>query len=666
MAHVYPPPSANQRQRTPPGSQEHDLSAPVTYPESAAATTAPTDAAQIRITAAGPSVWASTNLGNAWSMAGGDAAAGHTLTSQTLSPTQLTAVQQAWEKHANVGISMMDFGLNVLEMDRLELFGLTLAMAAKLRVLELLEIEGSLFLDFVIAVDAKYHPNPYHSFSHAVDVTFMCFFTLTTLRAAELLTDLEQLTIFFAALCHDLCHPGRNNTFMISTRSELAVRYQNASVLENYSIEIGHDMLQELQLLAKWPEAAQSYFFEIFTDLILATDMSKHFSLVKELGELSQQLLKEDQLAQLVEEESLMDMDDSQNRDTMASADSRQLGVPIAGAGGRFQLTHSLQEALDQASGTPGTVAVGPPRLLTASPATVPSTLPPSLDYPAAPPRRLSISKSEASLHRSDDNDNSINARDARDIALPHSAVQSQQWMGGSAGSFAPSLPTPLVRIPTPPTSDPYLVDTCGIPSTGALILLTDTQRRSLSKILLHAADISNTVRPWEMCKRWSDLVEREHFAQGDAEAALGLDLSSANMDRVHCQQAKVSIDFSDIIIYPFFVLLADVLPAHRSLRPGTASRASFRPPPSRIQERQQQQLRASRATLAVQWTMRPSPCPVRPSLAADGVSASRQGPLSSLSATMLRRPRLRPRVPLSPCGQARQLYRRFPAATAT
>ena len=42
--------------------------------------------------------------------------------------------------------------------------------------------------------------------------------------------------MLIAAACHDHEHPGQGNAFLIDTRHELAVRYNDVSVLENHHI----------------------------------------------------------------------------------------------------------------------------------------------------------------------------------------------------------------------------------------------------------------------------------------------------------------------------------------------------------------------------------------------------------------------------------------------
>ncbi|KAL1916992.1 uncharacterized protein VTP21DRAFT_5190 [Calcarisporiella thermophila] len=93
--------------------------------------------------------------------------------------------------------------------------------------------------------------------------------------------------------------------------------------------------------------------------------------------------------------------------------------------------------------------------------------------------------------------------------------------------------------------------------------VLDDEQCQQLCNIILHAADISNTVRPWELCKRWSDLVVEEFFRQGDLEKAQGLPVSP-QMNRDISDQQQISLKFGDFIVKPYFEAIADLFPESR------------------------------------------------------------------------------------------------------
>ncbi|KAG0057175.1 hypothetical protein BGZ83_001118 [Gryganskiella cystojenkinii] len=89
---------------------------------------------------------------------------------------------------------------------------------------------------------------------------------------------------------------------------------------------------------------------------------------------------------------------------------------------------------------------------------------------------------------------------------------------------------------------------------------LTPELRQNLANCLLHAADISNAVKPWQLCKQWSDLVVEEFFRQGDIEKAQDLPISP-NMDRNTSQQPQISLGFGDFVVLPYYESFVEFLP---------------------------------------------------------------------------------------------------------
>lgn len=50
--------------------------------------------------------------------------------------------------------------------------------------------------------------------------------------------------------------------------------------------------------------------------------------------------------------------------------------------------------------------------------------------------------------------------------------------------------------------------------------------KSDIMKALVHAADIGNPARPFEICKDWAHKILSEFFAQGDRERTMGLDIT--------------------------------------------------------------------------------------------------------------------------------------------
>ncbi|OMJ24943.1 3',5'-cyclic-nucleotide phosphodiesterase regA [Smittium culicis] len=96
-------------------------------------------------------------------------------------------------------------------------------------------------------------------------------------------------------------------------------------------------------------------------------------------------------------------------------------------------------------------------------------------------------------------------------------------------------------------------------------VILNSLSRRNLVTVLLHAVDIFNPVLPWNMSKKWSTLMMEESLHQGDLEKNSGLQVSPS-MDREKYDQCSMSIEFSQIIIFPFFKSLSNLVPVQDSV----------------------------------------------------------------------------------------------------
>lgn len=75
----------------------------------------------------------------------------------------------------------------------------------------------------------------YHDFHHALDVTQTLFalFGFAEHSVRLQLTSLERIVLMFAAVGHDIAHPGVSNRFLVATKHPLALAYGYTSVLEN-------------------------------------------------------------------------------------------------------------------------------------------------------------------------------------------------------------------------------------------------------------------------------------------------------------------------------------------------------------------------------------------------------------------------------------------------
>ncbi|XP_031712090.1 cAMP-specific 3',5'-cyclic phosphodiesterase 4D isoform X2 [Anarrhichthys ocellatus] len=153
-------------------------------------------------------------------------------------------------------------------------------------LLKTFKIPLDTFITYLMTLEDHYHGDvAYHNNIHAADVTQSTHVLLSTPALEAVFTDLEILAAIFASAIHDVDHPGVSNQFLISTNSELALMYNDSSVLENHHLAVGFKLLQEencdiFQNLAK--KQRQS-LRKMVIDIVLATDMSKHMNLLADL-----------------------------------------------------------------------------------------------------------------------------------------------------------------------------------------------------------------------------------------------------------------------------------------------------------------------------------------------------------------------------------------------
>lgn len=90
--------------------------------------------------------------------------------------------------------------------------------------------------------------------------------------------NLEVFVLIVSCICHDLDHPGYNNIYQINARTELALRYNDISPLENHHCSVAFRVLEaaECNILASLDSSTYRTVREGIIRCILATDMARH------------------------------------------------------------------------------------------------------------------------------------------------------------------------------------------------------------------------------------------------------------------------------------------------------------------------------------------------------------------------------------------------------
>ena len=134
---------------------------------------------------------------------------------------------------------------------------------------------------FLKELESRYLPNPYHNSSHGADVMNSFLFLLNNSDLYSQCTDIELLAGIISCLGHDVGHPAKNNRFLIITKDEIAIQYNDISVLENMHSTIVFQLIQKNKLLNELTSEQWGSFRRVSIEMILATDMSKHFDIVE-------------------------------------------------------------------------------------------------------------------------------------------------------------------------------------------------------------------------------------------------------------------------------------------------------------------------------------------------------------------------------------------------
>ncbi|KAK9862175.1 hypothetical protein WJX84_000227 [Apatococcus fuscideae] len=117
----------------------------------------------------------------------------------------------------------------------------------------------------LMKIEAGYLDNPYHSCIHAAGV----------LQSTHLLAQ--------NAICHDYAHPGVTNDFLIKSKHQLATVYNDTSPVENMHVSSMFRVLygkENLHFAEHLNVDSRNLLRASSIDLILGTDMKKHFSML--------------------------------------------------------------------------------------------------------------------------------------------------------------------------------------------------------------------------------------------------------------------------------------------------------------------------------------------------------------------------------------------------
>ncbi|XP_055865771.1 high affinity cGMP-specific 3',5'-cyclic phosphodiesterase 9A-like isoform X7 [Biomphalaria glabrata] len=168
-----------------------------------------------------------------------------------------------------------------------EMLSLLEHMYHELGLVEEFNINPIVLKRWLLCVQENYRNNPFHNFRHCFCVTQMMYGMIHLCKLWERMTTEDLGILLTAAVCHDLDHPGYNNTYQINARTELAIRYNDISPLENHHCAVAFQILSnpETNIFAYVDKDTFKRIRAGITMLILATDMARHAEIMESFKE---------------------------------------------------------------------------------------------------------------------------------------------------------------------------------------------------------------------------------------------------------------------------------------------------------------------------------------------------------------------------------------------
>ena len=143
-------------------------------------------------------------------------------------------------------------------------------------------IDYTKFEPFIFRVASGYfRENPYHTDLHGADVCQTCliYYLYGNLQKLLDFNDLDLISLFISAAIHDLGHPGYTNNFLINSKDDKAIRYNDQSVLESFHVSEAFTIIfrkKGCNIFESMSNDDYKYCRKRIIQCVLATDMTLH------------------------------------------------------------------------------------------------------------------------------------------------------------------------------------------------------------------------------------------------------------------------------------------------------------------------------------------------------------------------------------------------------
>jgi putative methionine-R-sulfoxide reductase with GAF domain len=172
------------------------------------------------------------------------------------------------------------------QWDGIGLFKVLFCVMDAFDVLNEFKITSEMFFTFVSEISATYNKVPYHNWRHACDVTQFVSYETKLAGMDSVFTKRELLVLLVSSICHDANHDGFTNVFNEKAETPLGILFKNQSVMETHhcTVTIGIMSKEHANLFHSFQGTDYRKMWTLLIQLILITDMAKHFGFLKQMG----------------------------------------------------------------------------------------------------------------------------------------------------------------------------------------------------------------------------------------------------------------------------------------------------------------------------------------------------------------------------------------------
>ncbi|XP_053405360.1 high affinity cAMP-specific and IBMX-insensitive 3',5'-cyclic phosphodiesterase 8B-like isoform X3 [Mercenaria mercenaria] len=178
-----------------------------------------------------------------------------------------------------------DWDFDIIELERVThkrpLLYLGLRTMARFDVCGFLNIPETCLANWLQVIEANYHSrNTYHNSTHAADVLNSTAYFLEKGKCKAIFDPIDEVAALIAAAVHDLDHPGKSNAFLINSKHELSILYNDIAVLESHHAALTFRLTAQdpaINIFKNLDRETFRVMRQAIIDMVLATEMMKHF-----------------------------------------------------------------------------------------------------------------------------------------------------------------------------------------------------------------------------------------------------------------------------------------------------------------------------------------------------------------------------------------------------